>query len=67
MRKVNNLKINEKLLNEVIESKNKDMETIKRIESGTFPLIDEFEVAYFHRMKNFLNTMVASKILKKKI
>ncbi len=67
MRKVNNLKINEKLLNEVIESKNKDMETIRRIESGTFPLIDEFEVVYFSSMKNFLSTMVASKILKKKI
>ena len=65
MRKVKNIVINKSLLDEVIEEKNKDFSNIKRIESTSFSLSGEVEMAYFSSVRNFFRTSTSHNIMNK--
>ncbi len=58
--------MNEKLLNEVIEEKNKDFELYKKLNSARFPLTGPFEAYYFKALRDFFETSISKRVMEYK-
>ena len=64
MNNIKNLRINEELLLEVIEDKNKDEQIYRRISLSSIPFADDFEAYYFASVRNFFRNSIAHNIMR---